>query len=70
MDYKKKYQKANTNKAMAKKRPLCLVDKVVSSIAEHPQEALEQNILKYDNDFWRKVYEKIIYNYDTQSTYT
>ena len=54
---------------MAKKRPLCLVDKVVSAIAEHPQEALEQNILKYDNDFWRKVYEKIIYNYDTQSTY-
>lgn len=46
------------NKTMAKKRPLCLVDKVVSAIAEHPQEALEQNILKYDNDFWRKVYEK------------
>lgn len=46
------------NKTMAKKQPLCLVDKVVSSIAEHPQEALEQNILKYDNDFWRKVYGK------------
>lgn len=43
---------------MATKRPSCLVDKVVSAIAEHPQEAWEQNTLKYDNDFWRKVYEE------------
>ena len=55
---------------MAKKQPSCLVDKVVSSIAEHPQEALEQNILKYDNNFWRKVYGRQTDNYDTQSTYT